>query len=268
MVYRAGHLPALPVRCHDCPIRQRTICRPLDGDELHILEDFKTGDVALPPGQALYRPGEASPNLYNLLHGWVMLYQLLPSGRHQILDFALPGRFLGYQPNLHGPMLHGAQCLTDVAVCVFPRRQFPALIEENPKLAIRLLRLMSREVVFGNDRLTNVGSRSARSRIAHFLLDLCFCLRDRGLVSSNQIIEMPLTQSHIAEALGFSSVYVSQTLKQLRRQGLLMFKNGRLQILDLERLTETAELDDPSLVHSRLERESRIASMQSDPVRC
>ena len=47
----------------------------------------------------------------------------------------------------------------------------------------------------------------------------------------------------LADALGLSSVYVSQTLKQLREQRVLIFRNGRLQILSPVALAELADFD-------------------------
>ena len=220
------------------------MCQPFEGDRLETVESFKRGDYVLPAGSQIYRPGEICTELYNLLDGWVSLYRILESGRRQILDFCLPGSFLGYQSQLLGPMLHGADCITDVAVCVFPRQPFTALMEENPSLAARLMWLTARDVAVAHDHLTNVGARTARGRIGHLLLELSLRLRPQGIDVGEQEIEIPLTQHHIADALGLTSVYVSQTLKQLREQELLLFRHGRLRILDLEGLAKLADLDD------------------------
>jgi CRP/FNR family transcriptional regulator len=49
----------------------------------------------------------------------------------------------------------------------------------------------------------------------------------------------PLTQQHIADALGISLVHANRTLKQLQRDGLFRIKGRRLQLLDAAAL-ETA----------------------------
>lgn len=240
--------PNVPVNCQACPIRHLTICQPLHDKDLGIVETFKIGDFVLPAGSLLYRQGEPCSRLFNLLDGWVFLHQVLQSGSHQILDFALPGRFLGYRPDLDGPSTHSAECLTDVSVCVFPQQDFHALIERHPALAIRLSRLVARDLAVARDHLTNIGSRSAQARIAHLLLDLCARLRHSRLVSGGQVIEIPLTQNHIADALGCTNAYVSQMLKQLRNRRLLSFENGRLQILDPEGLAELADVGELAVV--------------------
>ncbi|MEX0814033.1 MAG: Crp/Fnr family transcriptional regulator, partial [Dongiaceae bacterium] len=202
------------------------------------------GDRVLPAGSQLYGVGEACAELYNLLDGWVALYRLVDSGRCQILDFALPGAFLGYQPDLAGPMLHGAQCLTDVTVCLFPRHRFADLLAKHPELTARLATLKAEELAVAHDHLTNVACRPARSRLANLLLELCSRVRRLDPQLEPHDVEIPLTQSNIADALGLSSVYVSITLKQLREEGLLVFKGGRLRIPDPVRLAEIADFAD------------------------
>ena len=118
--------PAVPVDCAHCPISSLTVCQPFHGPQLDIVQSFKVGDRILPAGSQLYAPGQELTELYNLLDGWVLLYRDLESGQRQILDLALPGSFIGYQPDLHLPMLHGAECLTDVAVCGRRRRSTPS----------------------------------------------------------------------------------------------------------------------------------------------
>lgn len=219
------------------------MCQPLKAERLEIVQNFKNGDRVLPAGSQLYRPGAACPELYNLLDGWVSLYRVLESGRCQILGFALPGSFLGFQPDLFGPMLHGAECITDVAVCVFRRRPFPALIERHSNLAVRLAQLLSQDAIYAHDNLTNVGARQARARLAHLLLELYLRLNGGELETADQEAEIPLTQTHLADALGLTSVYVNVTLRQLREEGLLSFKKRRLQILDPVGLAAVADYD-------------------------
>ncbi len=235
--------PTVPAGCRKCPIRHLTVCQPLKAERLEIVQNFKNGDRVLPAGSQLYRPGAPCPELYNLLDGWVSLYRVLESGRCQILGFALPGAFLGFQPDLHGPMLHGAECITDVAVCIFPRRPFPALIERQRGLAVRLAWLESQGTVLAHDNLTNLGSRQAHARVAHLLLGLYMRLNGGRLKYANQEVEIPLTQTHLADALGLTSVYVNVTLRQLREDGLLSFKRRRLLILDPVGLAAVADYD-------------------------
>lgn len=220
-----------------------TVCQPFVPERLDVVETFKKGDRVFPAGSRLYQQGVPCTELYNLLDGWVMLYRLLPSGRRQVLDFALPGAFLGWQPNAMGRLLHDAVCLTDVAVCVFPRAPFPSLMRERPELAERLAWLQARDTISAHDHLTNIGKRSARARLSHFLLELYARVEHRYSVVNGEGIELPLTQEHIADALGLTNIYVNKTLRTLREDGLVRLGRGWLQILNPSELAVIGEFD-------------------------
>ena len=233
--------PVVPPDCQGCPIRKSTVCQAFKLDELNVLEDFKTGDRILPAGTTLYQEGEPISELYNLLDGWVVLHRILTSGRRQILEFVLPGAFLGYQPDLKGSMLHGAKCLTDVVVCVFPRHSFPSFIRRHPEVAAQLASIKARDEARAHDHLTNIGARPSRARLAHLLLGLHIRVRRWYPTTDDGTVELPLTQDNIADALGLTNVHVNKMLRTLREDGLLEFKNGKLNILDAKRLAAIGE---------------------------
>lgn len=240
--------PVVPLSCRLCPINRKTVCQAFEATEFEAVQRFKVGDRVLAAGRHLYRPSETCRELYNLLDGWVALYQIVQDGRRQILDFALPGSFLGYQPDLFGALLHGAECITDVSVCVFPRGRFPDFMERNPRLGGRLAVMAARDTVIVRDHLTNVGCRSAQARVAHLLLSLYMRVKRSAKAHDARDIVIPLTQNHIADALGMTSVYVSQTLRHLREKNLLIFKGGKLQALDPDGLADIADFDQLLLV--------------------
>lgn len=248
MSNRLNRPPIVPLSCRVCPINRKTVCQAFEATEFEAVQRFKIGDRVLTAGAQLYRLSETCSELYNLLDGWVALYQIVQDGSRQILDFALPGRFLGYQPDLSRPMLHGAECITDVSVCVFPRARFPDFIERNPRLGGRLAHMATRDTIIVHDHLTNMGCRSAQAQIAHLLLSLYIRAKGSAKGVAAHHVVIPLTQNHIADALGITSVYVSQILRQLRENNLLIFKGGKLQVLDPNGLAHVADFDHLLLV--------------------
>jgi CRP-like cAMP-binding protein len=228
-------------------VRGWGLCEPIHDDELDVVERFKAGDKVLEAGQDLFREGEPSRELYTVLEGWMFLYKLLEDGRRQIAKIVLPGDFVGFQPDLEALLDHSAQALTDVRLCVFPRDNFLELNRAHPELAIRLTCLVAHDVEMSRDRLTSVGRRSARERVAHFLLGLFYRVRLRHQEPRGASIPMPLTQEHIGDALGLTSVHVNRTLRNLRDEGLIEIANRRLHILDPDRLADAAGFDEDSL---------------------
>ena len=224
-------------------MRSEALCAPLSDDEIAVVERFKSRNRRLAAGADLYVQNEVCDELYTILDGWVFLYQILEDGRRQILDFAMPGAFLGFQPDLGAPAPHSAQCLTDVAVCIFPRKNLFDLFRAYPELALRMAWITARDGALAREHLTNVGRRSARERVAHLLLELFYRVRRGNPAPRDNSIELPLTQEHIADALGLTSVHVNRTLRALREADLLAMRGRMLRILDPRALAELAGFD-------------------------
>jgi CRP-like cAMP-binding protein len=238
----------IPDDCRSCAVRDEALCAALSDDDLHVIEHFKAGNRVIEAGCDLYYQGEPCSELYTLLDGWVYLYQILEDGRRQILDFALPGAFLGFQPDLDAPMMHSAQCLTDVAVCVFPRKNLLDLFRHHPELALRMAWITARDRTLANEHLTNIGRRVARERVAHLLLELFYRVRLAHPSPHSDSVELPLTQEHIGDALGLTSVHVNRTLRQLREAGLVIFSGRNMQVLDPDMLAEVAGFDSETVL--------------------
>ncbi len=219
----------VPLRCHGCRARHVGICEPITDEHLDIVEKFKSGNRILKAGTDLFREGEYSYELYNLLDGWVYSYHLLEDGRRQILEFILPGAFVGFESNLRAPLTYSAQCLTEVAVCVFPREKIPDLFREHPELAIRMTRMCAKERMLIAGHLTSVGRRTARERVACLLTELYNRLVVLSRGTKNEVT-LPLTQEHIGDALGLSAVHVSRTLRDFRAAGWVTIRRGEIRL--------------------------------------
>ena len=100
------------------------------------------------------------------------------------------------------------------------------------------------------EHLVGLGRRDAIKRISHFLLELCTRLSLLGL-GSTAGYDCPLTQYHLADALGLTSVHVNRVLRDLRQAELVSFRAGRVTFLDYEGLVDLAEFDPTYLDQSR-----------------
>jgi CRP-like cAMP-binding protein len=84
--------------------------------------------------------------------------------------------------------------------------------------------------------------------MAHMLLELAARLRLVGLGDKTGF-DCPLTQYHLADALGLSAVHVNRVLRHLREEGLVTFQRGRVAFDDVVGLRALAEFDTGYLDH-------------------
>jgi len=211
--------------------------------ELATIADLKTGARVIPSGSDLYRQGDICSAYYVVLSGWIVLSTLLDDGSCQILDFALPGSVLGFQSGAGAPMYHSARCLSVVRVYAFPRGKLDMIIEKQSTSRGSALRQIASDEARAHDHLTNLGLRGARERIARLLLEIYVRIRRRLPAERGEIIELPVSQGHIGQALGLTYVHVCRTLQVLREQKIVCFANHRLEIIDPPALVAAAGIE-------------------------
>ena len=242
-------LARVPVDCLDCQARWDGLCKGRTPEELRVIAGYKWGDREIRTGEDLFNLGDSCDSIYNLVEGWMFLYNLFEDGRRQILHFALPGAVLGFHPARGAMMTHGVQALTDAVVCVIPRSTLVPLSKQYPELGMRLAWLISTDRSTAFDHLTSIGRRSARERIARLLLELFIRCRAQWPGSRIEEMLLPLTQEHIGDATGLTFVHVSRVLRDLRQDGIVEFHYRRLRILNPDKLIDVAGID-PQLAMS------------------
>lgn len=232
------------VRCRECPLRPLPCFRPFEPDEVEFMERFKRDELAVPPGGTILREGEASTHFFTVLEGWVFRYKTLSDGRRQVLNFGLAGDLIGLQGALLDAMQHSIEALTPVRLCVFTRDALWDLFARFPSLAFDVTWLASRQERLLDDQLLTVGQRRADERIAFVMMQLYRRAQQVRLASDGAFV-LPITQQHLADALGFSLVHTNKTLKRMEKRGLLRWHGGLLRVDDVAGLSELAQLQDP-----------------------
>lgn len=186
--------------------------------------------------------GQADHAAYILVSGWACSYKLLHDGQRQIIDFQIPGDFLGLRSVVLHVSDHSIEPVTDIEVTEVHSADLFKAFSETPRLATAVLWAASRAEAMVVEHLVGIGRRDAAVRMAHFLLELG---------SRLSIVEMgskagyacPLTQYLIADAIGLSAVHVNRVLRELREKGLVTFRDGHVRFDDYDRLVEFADFE-------------------------
>ena len=125
--------------------------------------------------------------------------------------------------------LHGIEALTDVQLCVLPRRDIWALFGTMPGLAFDVTWLGSREESIVDENLTSVGRRSAAERVAALIVALYKRAKLLGLVIRRQLRFSADPAAHRRCARP-SLVHTNKTLAKLRRMGMFTVSNGTMTL--------------------------------------
>jgi CRP/FNR family transcriptional regulator len=230
-----------PAACADCRLRQLDCFLPVTADELAFIQSCRQTTQAVRAGAAIVSEHRAPQRIYTLYAGWAFRYKTLADGRRQILNFLLPGDLVGLQGEFTDEATHGVEALTDTQLCVFGQDQLWRIFQQQPQLGYNVTWLCASEERLVDENLVTVGRRAAAERIAMLLINLWRRAERVSLVDENGGVEFPLTQQHIADALGLSLVHTNKTLRKLERLGLHALDSGRLRLIDVAALERMAD---------------------------
>lgn len=229
--------------CAQCPLRGMAHFQPVSAEELAMIESLKQAEFECDADALLVQEGQSDGPLYTLLQGWAFRFKTLADGRRQILDFLQPGDFIGLQQKMSDAANHGVRAITTVRLCSFARDALWTLHREMPSLGYDLTWLAAHSEAHVDENLLSVGRRTARERVAALLLLLHLRAAAHDPEVTRIGLKVPLTQQHIADAMGLSLVHINRTLRQLAQQRLYQVsEEGRVLLPDMPALAALAKL--------------------------
>lgn len=189
---------------------------------------------------------------YVLHKGWACVYKLMPDGNRQIVDFRLPGDFIGLIGLLLNKPDRHFETMTEAVVSEVNINRLLATFPKSSPLAEGLLWALSRDAAIMAEHIVNLGRRPALERTVHLLLELGFRLTQINMATPT-VYECPLTQKDLAEALGITNVHLNRVLRALRDDELLTF-NGHMVVLHNPQLLMRISGFDPAYLLSSREK--------------
>ena len=178
-------------------------------------------DRKLKSGEALFRLGDKTAGLCEIVAGRVRLARVDRSGHEIVLHVASPGETIA-EASLFSPTYHcDAIASTNATVRVYPKREVLAAFDRDPKAAQAFSATLARQVMNLRTRIEQRNIRSARERVRHYLV--------LNAGADQRTVELHGTIKDIAAELGLTHEALYRTLAALERAGEV--KRGRGKIV-------------------------------------
>jgi CRP-like cAMP-binding protein len=219
----------------------------LSDQEKQAIEEMCSDQTHLPPRHDIVREGDTPDAVHLLVDGFACRYKVLPDGRRQIIAHFIPGDFCNLRAFILAEMDHNVGTLSPATLATIKRKKLIRLTDDFPRITQAFWWSAMVDEAITREWIVNVGSRTATERVAHLICEHFLRMQAVGLVVGTSV-QMPITQSELADALGLSTVHVNRTLQQLRADGLIALRGKMLTILDLRRLHDIA-LFNPNYLH-------------------
>lgn len=176
-------------------------------------------------------PGDA---LYVVVGGQVKVVLIGEDGREVILSVLGPGDFFGEMSLIDDePRSANVIAMEDARLLVLRREDFHHALEEHPRIAIGLLRALSRRLRGADDKIGALVLLDVTGRVAKLLLELA----DE---QDGTTITRKLTHHTIAQMVGSSRETISRTMRDLVERGLIEVNRQVIIIHDRTALEQVA----------------------------
>ena len=226
---------------------------PISAEEEAAIRDSISDVVRIPADRTFIRVGQELDHSTLLLDGLMCRYKDLSGGQRQITEIHVPGDFADLHSFTLKHLDHNIMTLTPCTIAKSPHARIQKLCEDFPRLARIMWFSTNLDACIHREWELSLGRRTAIERTAHLFCELYLRLGIVGLTAGNTF-DLPLIQAELAECLGLTSVHVNRVLRELREQGLVEFRSGRVTIADLEGLKRVAEFDPAYLYLEKRER--------------
>ena len=158
-----------PARCEHCGIRHLALFAALEKDDFARIDE-SIDELRLDRGERLYLTGDDPEYLYTVRKGALKLVHSLVDGSERIVRILTLGDVAGLEALLGWPYKHDAVVIEPVSACRIPVRTVNHLNRDSPHFHRHLMRRWQEAVTVSDDWLTELGTGSARARVARLLL--------------------------------------------------------------------------------------------------
>jgi CRP-like cAMP-binding protein len=237
--------PAAPL---DTLVHKLALLADLDEEDRLALGRLPCSLVSVRAGHHLIREGAAPTDCCLLVDGYACRYKVTAEGGRQIVSFHMRGDILDLQHLLLSKADHSVQAITAATVAWIPKPAMRAAARERPAIGDALWKDTLVDASIFREWVLNVGRRDAKARIAHMLCEFLVRCEAAGLGSAERF-ELPMSQEHIGDATGLTSVHVNRMLRALEQDGVIERQGREIRVGDWDLMKRVADFD-PVYLHS------------------
>lgn len=190
--------------------------------------------------EAIFSEGEPCSGLYVVEKGHVRVFKSSPDGREQVLAIEGPASSVAELPVFDGGSYPASASAVDEAELLFiSKEDFQALCLENPKVALKVLRVVSRRLRGLVSMIEQLSFMTVRHRLAALLLRMA---KTGKQTKEGIAFELSASNQELAAQIGTVRELVSRNLSQLQDEGLLHLHGRTILIPDIRALKAEAQV--------------------------
>ena len=198
-----------------------------------LLETYKSGIRIYKKNETIFDAGDTCHSLSIILKGKVELSNFLISGDVSNLVTLSTGHIFGeailFAPESIYPLSSTSVATTHVLH--LKKSEVLSLMAQYPLFNEHYLCLLSKKLVFLNDKFKLLSMTTIRGKIAHVLLKLS---KEQDSLEVN----LPFSKEKMASHISTRRPSLSRELSKMKSEGLIDYERSKVVILDIEGLED------------------------------
>lgn len=181
-------------------------------------------------GELVFSQSQPTTSLFILKSGRIRVFRVTEEGRAMTIGILEPGAVFG-EMVLVGQRMHDnyAEAIEDSMTCRLDSRDVERLLLSDPRIAVRIARLLGAQVARLEERLTDLAHRPLSARIARTIVTLGDGHSSRGLMGSRGV---RVTHEQLAGLVGATRESTSKVMAELSAQRIIRQARGRIVVVD------------------------------------
>lgn len=227
--------------CKHCQSRHHSVFCVLMDDDLTELNINKVCNV-YKKGQTIFSEGNRPLGVFCINQGKVKISKMGNEGREHIVRFAKDGDLIGYRAILSNEnYTASALALDDTSICYIPKDVFLMLLQKNKRLSMQIIQLLSSNLKFAENKMTELAQKPVRERLAEVLLML---KEFYGLEKDNATINVQFSREDLANIIGTAMETVIRLLADFKKDKLVDLDGKKIKLLNPIKILKIANIAD------------------------
>ena len=172
--------------------------------------------------------------LYFVVRGKVKTFKSNDDGKELTIGLYKEGDFFGYIALLENAIYkETAEAMEDTEIAVIPREDFESLINNNPEVTRKFIRMLANNVSEKEDQLLGLAYNSLRKRVA----DALITLQRKYSKPGQETFSIHISREDLANIAGTATESLIRTLSDFRGEKLIEIKDGLIYIINEKKLS-------------------------------
>ncbi len=223
----------------DSNISQQSSIREEGKDEIKTINDLKNffddngASFTIEKDEIIFREGDHSNYIYLIIKGTVKCHQIDEQGKELVTALYKEDDLFGYNSFTNNqPHKETATAIESVEMVGISIMQFDQILNNNHKVALELIQLLSDDLLVMKNQLLEMAYGSVNKKTAATILKFA------EKINRKPDDPIKISRSDLASVAGIATETLIRALTSFKKQGIIKADGRNIKVMDLEKLKQ------------------------------